>query len=1091
MLASQSAFSAFADGTLAADDLAHIAAYKADGYEIIYVEDTDGATLKDLVKNNTAADKKVVFALTSDIALTGDLNLNHNGGTIVITSAGGNINIGTKSILLYSDKDANFIFDKIAIDKGTGKRGINGLGNNITFTETFTTTSVDTNVLYLNALADSASAESNGSTIIVETPSKIAIRASGFSGNKTNGDVNYVFGKNANASLIVAGRAGADDAQLELNGNSTVIVRDNATISKISITDQKSYLTGNLDIEIRDNATVKTIDINAEVGGNASIDIKGGTVNTVTFKSGVVKGKAVIKANTDKAAVGEITDADYVVNYNGDLGSVAYSADFKSITLTPEASVRYVTVTNGDTVDEYNANGDEVTLAGEFSVDLASGTTTVEFLTEGTELYTITFADGETTETQTVAAGTVPTAPAWTKDGYTLGWDKEIVAATESTTYTAVWEANAPTTAEAVFDANGGAWGEETTKTVETTIGEVPTAPTAPVREGYVFLKWTPELSAITADGATYTAFWEPDHIAAYRAQGYEIIYADTNNKTTFKGMVNENTAPGKKVVFALMHDIGNANSFDIEPMGGTVVFTSAGGAFRFNAPMKFVADHDTDIIFDHMTVTEVVAEEEIIAYGNNITFTDTFKNTTGNTLIVYANCNSTTESNGNTVTIETDAKMWVFASGASGNLTNGDVTYIFGKNATGTLYAAGKVTKTDGRQTYVNGDVKVTVKDNATLSKISVAQNQSYLKGNLDIEIRDNANVKAINLDKKVEGNAYIDIKGGTVGPITETAGKVTGKIVIKADTDKATVGEITGADYVVNYNGDLGSVAYSADFKSITLTPNASVKYVRVTNGDTVDEYNANGNEVTLAGEFTVALASGTTTVEFLEEGTETKKVTFVSDGETVSEAMVAVGTLPVVPTLTKEGYTLSWDKEIVAVTEAVTYTAVWTENGPAEVTSAIKVIFAREDGTAPVNPAKLYIYEDDTKSELVNTITLENSETSTAEVTVDVTLTEGTYYAEVVKNGYLTFKTAVTVTATAVSISEIKLIAGDIKGSFEDECGDGIVDIDDLVRVLRGFADNVSEDIKKAVDINEDGSVNVADISAIKSNFGKKAE
>ena len=32
----------------------------------------------------------------------------------------------------------------------------------------------------------------------------------------------------------------------------------------------------------------------------------------------------------------------------------------------------------------------------------------------------------------------------------------------------------------------------------------------------------------------------------------------------------------------------------------------------------------------------------------------------------------------------------------------------------------------------------------------------------------------------------------------------------------------------------------------------------------------------------------------------------------------------------------------------------------------------------------------------------------------------------------------------------------------------------------------ADNVSEDIKKAVDINEDGSVNVADISAIKSNF-----
>ena len=231
-------------------------------------------------------------------------------------------------------------------------------------------------------------------------------------------------------------------------------------------------------------------------------------------------------------------------------------------------------------------------------------------------------------------------------------------------------------------------------------------------------------------------------NIAADRAAGYEIIYADTTNKTTFKGMVNENTAPGKKVVFALMQNMGNENSFDIEPMGGTVVFTSAGGAFRFNGHMKFIADHDADIIFDHMTVTEAESSKEIIAYGNNITFTETFKNTSGKTLIVYANCNSTKESNGSTVTVETDAKLNVYASGASGNYTDGDVTYIFGKNANSSLVVAGKVTKTDGTQTHVNGDVKVIVKDNATLSKIRVAENYSYLKGNLDIEIKDNANV-------------------------------------------------------------------------------------------------------------------------------------------------------------------------------------------------------------------------------------------------------------------------------------------------------------------------------------------------------------
>ena len=147
-----------------------------------------------------------------------------------------------------------------------------------------------------------------------------------------------------------------------------------------------------------------------------------------------------------------------------------------------------------------------------------------------------------------------------------------------------------------------------------------------------------------------------------------------------------------------------------------------------------------------------------------------------------------------------------------------------------------------------------------------------------------------------------------------------------------------------------------------------------------------------------------------------------------------------------------------------------------------------FAREDGVTPVNFAKLYIYADDTKSELVNTITLENSETDTAEITVDITLTEGTYYAEVVKNGYLTFNTEVTVTSEKISISEIKLVPGDIKDSYDEECGDGVVDIDDFIRVLRGFATDVTSELSAVVDINEDNIVNVTDIALIKANLGK---
>ena len=67
-------------------------------------------------------------------------------------------------------------------------------------------------------------------------------------------------------------------------------------------------------------------------------------------------------------------------------------------------------------------------------------------------------------------------------------------------------------------------------------------------------------------------------------------------------------------------------------------------------------------------------------------------------------------------------------------------------------------------------------------------------------------------------------------------------------------------------------------------------------------------------------------------------------------------------------------------------------------------------------------------------------------------------------------------------------VVLIAGDIKGSFADTCGDGVVDIDDFIRVIRGFDPNAGELLKGAVDINENGNVDIEDLAAIKTNFKK---
>lgn len=75
------------------------------------------------------------------------------------------------------------------------------------------------------------------------------------------------------------------------------------------------------------------------------------------------------------------------------------------------------------------------------------------------------------------------------------------------------------------------------------------------------------------------------------------------------------------------------------------------------------------------------------------------------------------------------------------------------------------------------------------------------------------------------------------------------------------------------------------------------------------------------------------------------------------------------------------------------------------------------------------------------------------------------------------------------TDISVSE--LIPGDIKDSYDAVCGDGRVDIDDFIRVIRGFDPNASENLQAAVDINEDGHVTIEDLVLIKNNFGKTAD
>ncbi len=118
-----------------------------------------------------------------------------------------------------------------------------------------------------------------------------------------------------------------------------------------------------------------------------------------------------------------------------------------------------------------------------------------------------------------------------------------------------------------------------------------------------------------------------------------------------------------------------------------------------------------------------------------------------------------------------------------------------------------------------------------------------------------------------------------------------------------------------------------------------------------------------------------------------------------------------------------------------------------------------------------------------------TYTEAEDGNAVINTKATLTEGEYIMTIRKNGYAKKDVTFTVDESGTAqIPEIKLSAGDVKESFADMCGDGVVDVDDFIRILRGFASDADPKIRTVSDVNEDGYVNVSDLAIVKMHFTK---
>ena len=159
--------------------------------------------------------------------------------------------------------------------------------------------------------------------------------------------------------------------------------------------------------------------------------------------------------------------------------------------------------------------------------------------------------------------------------------------------------------------------------------------------------------------------------------------------------------------------------------------------------------------------------------------------------------------------------------------------------------------------------------------------------------------------------------------------------------------------------------------------------------------------------------------------------------------------------------------------------------------EVTVNIKL--EREFGKEALNCAVITVLsgEEVVLSVSENDISSAESDDGKTALKINTSLMPGVYTIKIEKNGYLTYTSEFTIDGESVHLDSIVLTGGDIKGSIDAVCGDGTVDIDDFIRVLRGFADDASAEVRTAVDINEDGIINVTDIAIVKKSFGKTAD
>ena len=507
-------------------------------------------------------------------SVAADVKVTVNGNEL--TSAGVTVNASTAATLeaTYTGSDKNTYVNTVVVKSGETTAASGTSSASLTTAEVATTYTVDvttadaitlsgTEIQFNNTAAYTVweQAIKDLVTVCGADPENGSLTITYYTGNDLSGykSLNYT------ASTGLAHNFGANESEtvrivcgnytwqgtiklIEARTEATVTYNETAEVfmnGYYSAADQESELTAEI---------LEKVVTSSNHDGNVTITVQ---------ETGTISGWFPISDFKDNiTSIGKTFDVNQTKSIKISWADSETFADKEIQTsISVKESRNPATVTLGTVSGTYNTVDDfKAAVTNAVSVKDNNGadckanaglTVTLNPVEGKTNTYTVSYSLSKAGATWLTTSGTFKNAE-----------DKEVEV---------VW---AVTQVNAIWNANGGKWSDNTTanKTTQTNYNNAPTAPADPTREHYTFSGWTPAIDKITEE-TTYTAQWTPVNYTITWVNGDETTTSTVAYGTTAGALTA--MAPAASKTSTAQYHFTNGNWGAIAPVTGDATYTA------------------------------------------------------------------------------------------------------------------------------------------------------------------------------------------------------------------------------------------------------------------------------------------------------------------------------------------------------------------------------------------------------------------------------------------------------------------------------------------------------------------------------------